>query len=145
MIARVAVLALTALLTAGCSTADATPSDPANPDFTCTLSHPSKSVNSLRRLPAPVRAFVKAHVGAIADRGQFFNSGDVITKPAPFNRFIRGGSIGDKYFLWYEHGGFAYWKQIALLDKTSALVAEAHGGHDLCADTDALFDKAAKP
>jgi hypothetical protein len=145
MIGRVAALALTALLTAGCSTADATPGD--NPDFTCTLTHPSKSVNSLRRLPGPVKAYVKAHVGAIADRGQFFNSGDVVTRPAPFNRFIRGGSIGDKYFLWYEHGGFAYWKQIVLLDRQGAVAAEMHGGGagGMCAQTDALLLGMEKP
>ncbi|HEX2593936.1 MAG TPA: hypothetical protein VHL34_20720 [Rhizomicrobium sp.] len=131
------------LLLPGCNTADATPPKDANPDFTCTLAHPSKSVNTLRKLPSPVKVYVKAKVGTIADRGQFFNAGDVVTKPAPFNRFIRGGGIGDGYFLWYEHGGFAYWKQIVPLDRSGVVIAEAHG-HDLCADTDALLDKPAE-
>jgi len=137
---RAAALTCAALLAAGCSTADAT-TDASNPDFTCALSHPSKSVSSLKRLPAPVRTYVKAKVGAIADRGAFFNAGDVVTRPAPFNRFIRGGSIGDAYFLWYEHGGFAYWKQIVLLDRNGAVLAEAHGAADLCGQTDALLDE----
>lgn len=140
MIARAAALASAALLISGCTTADATPRQPANPDFTCKLTHPSTTISSMRRLPKAIRAYIKDKAGAMVDRGQFFNSGDVVTKPAPFNRFIRGGKIGaDHWYLWYEHGGFAYWKQIALFDKKGAVTAEAHGG-DLCAQTDALLN-----
>lgn len=153
MIARAATLALTATLFAGCTTADATPPSD-NPDFSCTLRHPSKSVASLKKLPAPVRAYIKDKVGEIADRREFFNAGDAVTRPGPFNRFIRGGTISDSngtehWFLWYEHGGFAYWRQIEIFKRDTVtgaahLNAEQHGGRDLCADTDALLDKAAK-
>src|SRR5436190_7535255 len=107
MIARAALLTMATLFTTGCSTAGATvPSD--NPDFTCTLSHPARNVNSLRLLPSPLRSYIKAKIGPMADRGAFFNSGDVVIKPGPFDRFIRGGKVGGYWFVWYEHGGFAY-------------------------------------
>ncbi len=146
MMHRLAAAAIVVLTCAGCSTADAT-STPANPDFTCTFSHPSRSVNSLKKLPAVVRSYVHDKVAPIADRGQFFNAGDVVSRPAPFNRFIRGGTLGNAYFLWYEHGGFAYWRQIVLLDRKGVVIAEAHGsGQDgMCARTDALLDSGRKP
>jgi len=138
---RGAAAVTAALLCAGCSTADATPTE-VNPDFTCSFTHPSRSVNSLKKLPRVVRNHVKTKVGDIADRGQFFNAGDVVVRPAPFNRFIRGGTLGGGYFLWYEHGGFAYWKQIVLFDRRGTVIAEAHGGSQtgMCAQTDALLD-----
>jgi hypothetical protein len=147
---RVAVALAAALLCAGCSTADANPT-PDNPDFTCSFTHPSQSWNSLRKLPAPLRAYVRDKVGPIADRGKFFNAGDVIQKPAPFNRFIRAGKIGERWFLWYEHGGFAYWRQILIFGSDPSgrprVVAEKHGDmqSSLCAQTDALLDSAVKP
>jgi len=148
MMTRAVVLSVATLLFAGCSTADATPRA-SNPDFTCSFSHPSKSVNSLKRLPSPLRKYIKAKIGPMADRGQFFNAGDVVQRPAPFNRFIRGGTIGERWFLWYEHGGFAYWKDIVLFGSdpsgTPHVIAEAHAsGGDLCAQTDGLLDNPSK-
>ena len=81
----------------------------------------------------------------MADRGEFFNSTDVKEKPAPFDRFIRGGEIGEKWFVWYEHGGIAYWKQILIFGSdpsgTPHVIAEAHaaGPDGLCAQTDQLL------
>jgi len=146
MIARLAFVLGLALSSAACTTADAT-TTPANPDFTCSFAHKSRSVISLKRLPGVVKAYVHTTVRQIADRGQFFNAGDVVTRPAPFNRFIRGGTLGDGYFLWYEHGGFAYWKQIVLFDRKGKVIAEAHGGGQdgMCAQTDALLDNAGHP
>ena len=91
--------------------------------------------------------YIKEKVGPIADRGEYFNAGDVVVKPAPFNRFIRGGTIGDYAFLWYEHGGIAYWKQIVILKAGKGgaprVVAEAHGGgaEGMCSQTDVLVGK----
>jgi hypothetical protein len=82
----------------------------------------------------------------MADRGEFFNAGDVVERPAPFDRFIRGGEIGEKWFVWYEHGGIAYWKQILIFGSdpsgTLHVIAEAHGTGQvgLCAQTDRLLD-----
>jgi hypothetical protein len=99
-------------------------------------------------LPSPVRIYIKYKIGPMADRGAFFNAGDVVIKPGPFDRFIRGGRAGGHWFVWYEHGGFAYWKQIVILDVDAKgrawLSAETRGSTDLCADTDALLDKAAE-
>jgi hypothetical protein len=127
---------------AGCTT----PSQSADPDFTCTFAHRASSIASLKRLPTPLRQALHARVGEMADRGEFFNAGDVVSRPAPFDRFIRGGEIGEKWYVWYEHGGIAYWKQILLFgsDPSGAaqVVAEAHGAgsESLCAQTDRLLD-----
>ncbi len=111
-------------------------------DLTCTFAHPARSVNALKDLPPVVRAYIAKSVHEIADQGAFFNAGDVVMRPAPFNRFIRGGEAGGKLFLWYEHGGFAYWKQIVLLNADGSVFAERHASGDatLCAQTDALLD-----
>lgn len=147
MIERIIALTLAAVLAAGCTTADAkVPAD--NRDFTCRLEHASRSVHSLRQLPAPIRIYIKDKIGPMADRGAFFNAGDVVIRPGPFDRFIRGGQADGHWFLWYEHGGFAYWKQIVIFritaDGKARANAESRGGGDLCAATDALLDKADK-
>ena len=90
-----------------CAGARATAANP-DPDISCKFRHASKSVASLAKMPGPIRAFVSAKIGPMADRGQFFNATDVVERPAPFDRFIRGGTIGQHWFLWYEHGGIAY-------------------------------------
>jgi hypothetical protein len=145
MIGRAAALVFAGLLAAGCTTGDAKATND-NPDFTCKLMHASRSVSSLRGLPAPIRAYLRDKVGPMADRGAFFNAGDVVIKPGPFDRFIRGGQAAGHWFVWYEHGGFAYWKQIVIfrIDAKGKAwpSAEAHGGADLCSDTDALLDRA---
>jgi hypothetical protein len=143
---RAGIALAAALVLAGCSTADAT-TTPADPDFTCSFTHPSRSVASLKRLPGTVKSYIRTTVREIADRGAFFNAGDVVTRPAPFNRFIRGGTLGSGTFLWYEHGGFAYWKQIVLFDRKGKVIAEAHGGGQagMCAQSDALLDSTRKP
>lgn len=139
-------LALAALLAMSGAAHAALP----NPDFTCALRHPSNSADSLAALPAPVRLYIKdsqPKIGAMADRGAFYNATDVIVKPGPSNRFIRGGTIGGKYFLWYEHGGIAYWKTVVLLMADAAgkpvRVAEQTGNfpNGLCAATDALISQ----
>lgn len=119
-------------------------------DISCTFTHPEIDAASLKQLPKPVRDYIKSTIGEIADRGEFFNVGDAISRPAPFDRFIRGGTLttsaGDRYFYWNEHGGIAYWKQIVVLSKSAdgkaVLFAQKHAefGSDLCAQTDALVD-----
>ncbi len=138
---------LTALAVLGSSAAQAAP---ANPDFTCTFSHPVKSVDSLAKLPEPVRLYIQTKIGAMADRGAFYNATDVIMKPGPSDRFIRGGAIGGEYFLWYEHGGISYWKTVVILTADAAnkpvVVAQQNGGfpEGLCKATDALVFQPAK-
>jgi len=120
--------------------------EPVNPDFTCTLSHRSTSMDSLKKLPGPIQKALHDRVGEMADRGEFFNAGDVVQHPAPFDRFIRGGEIGERWYVWYEHGGIAYWKQILIFGSdpsgTPRVIGEAHGvgQSGLCAQTDYLLD-----
>jgi hypothetical protein len=125
---------------AGC--ASATP--PADPNLTCSLAKPALYANSLEDLPEAVRAALLKSSGAMADRGEFFNAGDAISRPGPFNRFIRGGGVGRSWFAWYEHGGIAYWHQIVIF--TVDPKAEVHivanqraTQPNLCAETDRLL------
>ena len=128
----------------GCTAA--TPTEPANPDFTCSFSHRATSLDSLKKLPRAIQTALHDRVGEMADRGEFFNAGDVVTRPAPFDRFIRGGEIGERWYVWHEHGGIGYWKQILLFgsDPSGAahVIAEAHGtgSESLCVQTDRLLD-----
>jgi hypothetical protein len=143
---RVAVAALAAMaLTSGAACA-ANPADATLQNaFTCHLANSSKSVASLEKMPAPIRAYIAEHIGPMADRGQFFNATDVIMTPGPANRFIRGGEIGERWFLWYEHGGIAYFRNVVLFGSdpsgTPRVIAEEQGlwTDNLCALTDALF------
>jgi len=115
-------------------------------DFICTLRHRGGSdLNSLKKLPDSIRAYVASAIGEMVDRGEFFNSTDVILKPAPSARFIRAGKSGNYWFLWYERGGIAYSKHIVLLrmDLELTPVADKTYGSqdDPCPLTDALIDR----
>jgi len=116
--------------------------------FTCRLAHPSKSVASLAKMPAPIRTYIALHIGPMADRGRFFNATDVVMKPGPANRFIRGGEIGERWYLWYEHGGIAYFRNVVLFGSdpsgTPHVLAQEQGlwSDNLCALTDALISRA---
>jgi hypothetical protein len=67
-------------------------------------------------------------------------------KPAPFRRFIRAGHSGDKWFIWYEHGGIAYNRNIVVLawkpgDALPNLVAhESYSSENPCHQTDAILE-----
>lgn len=140
-----AVLAVLLLAgAAGCASAKP-PASPPDPNLTCRLKdHPASYVNSLKRLPPAIRAALTASAGAIADRGEFFNAGDVVTKPAPFNRFIRGGDSDGRWFVWYEHGGIAYWHQVVVFAANPRPVPWFNGpstNADLCAMTDAILSQ----
>ncbi len=138
-----AVPAFAAVVLVSTLAAQGAPSDPA---FVCKFRHPSHSVASLAQLPSPIRRYIAEHIGAMADRGQFFNSTDVVERPGPATRFIRGGEIGERWFLWYEHGGIAYWREIVLFgsDPSGAphVIADkqARWNDNLCAQSDALLD-----
>ncbi len=114
------------------------------PDANCRLRHSELRVYSLAKLPANIRQALIAIAGPMADRGQPFNATDVVTKRAPFNRFIRADAYSEYWSVWYEHGGIAYWKQIVILDQEIGLhlaTQQRATSPDLCADTDRIYDK----
>jgi hypothetical protein len=115
---------------------------PPNPDFICRLKHKATDIDSLRRYPRPIRVFIAKSFEPMADRDQPYNNTDVVTHPAPFARFIRGGKSGRHWFLWFEHGGISYWKKVAIFDGGVRPEIEATASsNDLCATTDSLLDR----
>lgn len=146
IISRGALVAVLAACLSGCASAAPVPPDP---NLTCRFSGLDASVDSLRQLPPAIAAELKATAGAMADRGEFFNAGDVVSRPGPFNRFIRGGAAGGYWFVWYEHGGIAYWHQIVVLTLdpnggAHVLASQRAAAGDLCAATERLL-KGPKP
>lgn len=132
--------------------------DDVSGDLACRLHHAVAEVNSFEALPPAIVSFVRAKMGAgnlpnreiIAPRGGAFNATDVITKPAPGRRFIRGGHAGDVWFFWYEHGGIAYSKNIAVFELPAGggpkLIAHiGYFNESLCALTDAVLDHRTPP
>lgn len=96
--------------------ATATPAAAA-PNTHCVLTTPVQEVASVNQLPPALRTLV----GPIADVDAPFNSGDAVRDPSlPFRRMIRAGHQDDVWFVWYEHGGIAYFWQ--------AVVARVSGG-----------------
>jgi hypothetical protein len=149
MIGRAAAGIALALLLCGCASAKPARPEPSPQPVPagadCVLKHASHDVLSLKKLPANIRDALTKLAGGMADRGQFFNATDVVVKPAPFNRFIRGGETQGKWYVWYEHGGIAYWRQIVLfaIDPSGTVHVEKNitaRGADLCEATDALLD-----
>lgn len=67
----------------------------------------------------------------IANRGERFNSTDVVTENLPARRFILAGtgSSPGLWFIWYEHGGIAYHHNLVVLAKNRRweIVAAAQG------------------
>lgn len=142
---RIAVLALALALAAGCAAAKEPAPQPAPAGADCVLKHASHDVLSLRQLPQSIRDALIKQAGEMADRGAFFNATDVVVKPAPFSRFIRAGHTQGTWYVWYEHGGIAYWRQVVLfvIDPAGHVHTSANQtahGQDLCAMTDALLD-----
>jgi hypothetical protein len=120
--------------------------DDVSPDLACKFDHAVNDVASFDVLPKPVTDFLRPRLGEMAKRGEYFNATDVVMKPAPSRRFIRAGRSGDKWFLWYEHGGIAYNRNIVVLswrpgDAAAILIAHtAYSGESPCRQTDAILE-----
>jgi hypothetical protein len=97
--------------------ADYVPASPES-DISCEIkSLHVDEFSSLAKLPTPIKGFLRAQVGEMADRGEAFNSTDVIVRDVPSRRFIRAGHLNPQWwFVWYEQGGIAYFKNILLVD-----------------------------
>jgi hypothetical protein len=107
------------------------------PNTACTLSTPVQEVTSVTQLPAALRNALPP----IAAIGAPFNSTDSVLDPSlPFRRLIRAGHQGDDWFLWYEHGGLAYYWQVVVArvdgDRMSTLANAGTVTDMLCAVTD---------
>jgi hypothetical protein len=48
----------------------------------------------------------------IAQRDQAFNWSDGVTVGLPSRRFVQGGRLRDRWFIWYQQGGFAPYSNI---------------------------------
>ena len=111
------------------------------PNTACTLSTPVQEVTGVTQLPAAL----KNTLPPIADIGAPFNSTDAVNDPSlPFRRLIRAGHRGDDWFVWYEHGGLAYFWQAVVARVTAGskptVLANAGTTSDtLCAVTDGAF------
>jgi hypothetical protein len=146
---RLAAFAAAMILAAGCGNASPQKPPPkpqqAPSSADCTLTHPSHDVLSLKKLPPNILAALTKMAGGMADRGEFFNTGDAVTTPGPFNRFIRAGETQGGWYIWYEHGGIAYWHQIVLFlvdpsGTVHTVASEISHNANLCEATDALLD-----
>jgi hypothetical protein len=107
------------------------------PDADCTLSTPVQGVASVTQLPAALDGTLPP----IADIGSPFNSTDSVLDPSlPFRRLIRAGHHGDDWFVWYEHGGLAYYWQVVVArvdgDRVTTLANAGTVADTLCAVTD---------
>ncbi len=113
----------------------------AEPNTQCTLATPVQEVDSVSQLPPELLKLLSP----IADIGAPFNNTDAVTDPTlPFRRLIRAGYRGTDWFVWYEHGGVAYfWKAViarVLPGGEIALLANAATVSDtLCSLTDGVF------
>lgn len=120
--------------------------DDVSSDLACKFHHAVIDVGAFKRLPASIANFVLGKTGEMAERGQYFNATDVILKSAPMHRFIRAGHEGTRWFVWFEHGGIAYNKNIAVFDLAPKEVRPRLVAHILyfqqnpCELTDAALD-----
>lgn len=79
--------------------------------FTC--------VDDLKKVDPDVLALFHTKVRAeyIANRGESFNSTDVIVNDHPARRFVVAGSAQGIWFILYEHGGIAYHHDLVVFSK----------------------------
>lgn len=76
-------------------------------------------VNDLKKIdPEILNLFYsKVRPDYIANRGEPFNSTDVIVNDRPARRFVLAGSGQGIWFILYEHGGIAYHHDLVIFSK----------------------------
>ncbi|MDY6997694.1 MAG: hypothetical protein SW019_13920 [Actinomycetota bacterium] len=119
------------------------------PDTGCALTTHVQEVAGLTELPPALRSALPP----MAERGASFNAGDAVTDAdLPSRRLIRAGHLGDRWFVWYEHGGEGYFWHVVVArvgddtgddEPTVTMLADAGTISDtLCTVTDgALADR----
>jgi hypothetical protein len=111
----------------------------------CTLSHHLTSIYSLDGLSKTVQSDLAARLGKLADRGQPYQSSDVLVlNGGPTRRFIRALHSEDKLFVWYEQGGIAVRAHVLVYGNAASSAAPRFESNfvtfNLCAATDAYLD-----
>lgn len=146
MLVRALLIALTAFLLSACTT------DAASSDSTaCSFNERVSEVGSFAALPMPIQDYLKPkfnfddpHTGGIAPKGGRWNATDAVTHDGPFRRFMRAGHSAEKWFLWWERGGIAYWREFAVFALAGGnVIVMAHGtlpAQNPCAATEAAMD-----
>ncbi len=84
----------------------------------------------------------------LADAGEPFNATDVVFWPLPHLRFLRAIRRGDRWAVWYEHGGLGYHGHVqgvrvaadgrARVDPFGRFSGQS--GEQLCRASQAYFD-----
>jgi hypothetical protein len=92
------------------------PMPPRVDDVACKFRAPVEEVESYKKLPAPVRAFVEKQFGAMADKGEAYNRTLADSGKGPPRRFLRGGHAGNGWFIWYKQGGIGLTTHIFAFD-----------------------------
>jgi hypothetical protein len=145
------------------SAASAVPPAP-DADLQCKFRHSVEEVTAISEVPPQVQNAMLARMDpsaregwnfqwhdVMAPRGGQFNSTDVVTVGYPSRRFIRAGHDGSEWFVWFEQGGIAYSKNIALFHirlghGTPILRAfVSYRQENPCALTDDLIDNKPPP
>jgi hypothetical protein len=147
-------------LVAPAAAIDASPGEPSNWPA-CSMRHQVTFISRLEDMPASIQADFRGRIGDIAGPGEAFNSGDetVVGDTTPTQRFLRGVQSGDYWFIWYEHGGFAFHRHVLAyairFNGTAALSGEPRRARpnervetsleanltgDTCVATDAILD-----
>jgi hypothetical protein len=77
-------------------------------------------VDDLKEVDPAVLEFFHSKVppADIANRGEPFNSTDVVVKNRPGRRFVLPGGAPGLWFILYEHGGIAYHHDLVVFSKS---------------------------
>ena len=87
----------------------------------CTFDPAVQHFQSIKQMPEPLSELLLGKFGGpapgIASRDEEFNVSDVISDASiPQRRVLDAGRTGDRWFLWYEHGGYVYRQHLVLLE-----------------------------
>lgn len=83
------------------------------------VGEPFALVDDLKKIDPQVLAvfYSKVRPEYIANRGEKFNSTDVVTENLPARRFVLAGNASRIWFILYEHGGIAYHHDLVVFSK----------------------------
>ena len=97
-----------------------------SPELTCPeLDHQGHSFSSMKALPRQIiEALARKMPGPVpgtpsmADRDEAWQVTDVIMPGPrlPERHFVRGGSVGQRWYIWYETGGIARYTSVAIFE-----------------------------